>query len=86
MNVLRKLTAVAAEETPNDLRLGIAMHDEPVAGFIRQVRVGSSGVMLIAGEAQVLVPTAELFALAAAIDPRFVPAAAAPRGQRGGAA
>ena len=87
MNVIRKLVGVAAEETPTDLRMGIAMHDEPVPGFIRQVKVGLSGVMLIAGEAQVLLPMTELFALAAANDPRFIPPAApAAPGKRGSAA
>ncbi len=75
MNTLRKLKATAAQEDVQDFRFGMALHDEPIPGFIRQMRVGPSGVLLIAGEAQVLIPLAEVFALAASNDARFVPPA-----------
>lgn len=86
MNTLRKLTAVAGEEDRPGLRFASAQHDEPVVGFIRQAKFGSSGLLLIAGEAQVLMPMDELFALAQSVDPRFTPPAAPSRVARGGKA
>ena len=71
-------------EEPDVLRFAQAQHDEPVAGFIRQVKLGASGVLLIAGESQLLVPISELFALAQSLDSGFTPPAAVARG-RGGA-
>lgn len=90
MNVLRKLSGVAIEEVPADLRFAVAMHEEPVKGFIRQAKIGPSGILLIAGPAQCLLPLEELFALAQAKDPNFapppVPAAKPSPGPRGAGA
>lgn len=80
MNTLRKLRGTPSQEDVQDFRFGIALHDEPVPDFIRQMRVGPSGVLLISGDAQVLIPLAEVFKLAEANDGRFVlPAAPAPK-------
>jgi hypothetical protein len=46
--------------------------------LIRQAKFGSSGVLLIAGAAQTLIPIEELFALAQAQDARFTPPAKGP--------
>jgi hypothetical protein len=79
MKVLQNLSAAAtAEADGSAIRMGMAVHDEPVAGFIRQAKFGLSGLMLIAGESQLLVPMAELWKLAEANDPKFVPPSKAP--------
>jgi hypothetical protein len=76
MNVLRKLTGTASEEDVQGFRFAVALHDEPVPGFIRQAKFGASGLLLLAREAQQLIPLQELFKLAEANDARFVPPAA----------
>ena len=86
MITIRKLTGVAGEESRPDLRFAQAQHDEPTPGFIRQAKFGNSGILLIARDAQLLVPMEELFGLAQSVDPRFTPPAAAPRAGRGGKA
>jgi hypothetical protein len=71
MNVLRDLTATASEEPSRKLLMGMAIANEPVPGFMEQTRFGVSGVLLIAGGAQMLFPLEELWRLAARIDDRF---------------
>ena len=71
MNVLRELTATASEEPARKLLMGMALANEPVPGFLEQTRFGVSGVLLVAGEAQMLFPLEELWRLAARIDDRF---------------
>ena len=73
MITIRKLTGVAGEESRPDLRFAQAQHDEPTPGFIRQAKFGNSGILLIAGDAQILVPMEEMFSFAQSVDARFTP-------------
>ena len=90
MNVLRQLSGVAGEESVGELRCVMAMHDEPKPGFIRQLSLGDGGMMLVCGEARLLIPLGELFRVAEGCDVRFVPPAGTGatglRGARGGKA
>jgi len=78
MILLTNLTAEAGEATWVEPR-GIlqSVHDEPVTGFFRNATLGAAGVVLKRGDRSVGIPLAELFKLAEAADPAFVPPSAA---------
>src|SRR5271169_1220968 len=70
--VIQKASAVAGRaEAPSRVRLS----HEPAPGFLCQVLMGPAGVMLKAFDAHVMIPMAQLWSLAEALDSRFrVPA------------
>ena len=75
MKTITNLTGIAIESPNPDLHCGFALSDEPVPGFIRQLRMGITGLLLTAGETQLLIPTAAIWSIAEANDPSFKPSA-----------
>jgi len=88
MTVLRGLNGKSVQETPPVSGGLMAVHNEPVPGFIRQARMGPDGVMLVSQGTTVLVPMDELWKLAETVEPSFrpPPAKRARRAGKGGRA
>jgi hypothetical protein len=83
MKTINSLTGIAVEAPEPDLHVGFAMSNEPVPGFIRQMRMGITGLLLGSGQSQLFIPTAALWSLAEANDPAFkAPLAGAVTGPR----
>ena len=64
MTVLHGLKGTPAQEMPLVSGGLLAVHNEPLPGFIRQARMGPDGVMLVSQGTTVLVPMDELWRLA----------------------
>ena len=76
MTLATQLTATPVEGTVADPRGTItAIHDEPVKGFFRRASLNGAGVVLQRGETKVIVPLAELWTLAEALEPALRPPA-----------
>ena len=78
MNTINNVTGIAVEAPEPDIHCGFAMCDVPVPGFMRQMRMGITGLLMTSGPAQIFVPTAALWALAEANDPAFMAPPALP--------
>jgi hypothetical protein len=76
MIVLENLSAMRSELAYHEAR-GIlqTVHEEPVPGFFRRATIGPAGVVLSSGDAEVAIPLAELFRVAAVHEPRLNPPA-----------
>ena len=79
MTILTELNATAQTGEIHENR-GILqqVQDEPVKGFFRTVKLGADAVYISRGDRVVAIPRAELFKLAEAADPAFLPPAPAP--------
>jgi hypothetical protein len=75
MTVLRNLTGRSTCETPAVSGGAFAVHDEPVPGFIRQMRMGCTGLLMMSRGTHVFVPIEELWKLAESAEPNFRPPA-----------
>jgi hypothetical protein len=71
MRTIANLTGIAVEGPSPDVHCGFAMCDEPVPGFIRQMKVGITGMLLTCGASQVFVPASAFWELAEANDAGF---------------
>lgn len=78
MKVLRDLTGKVVEASPAVSGGAFALHNEPVPGFIRQMRMGGTGILLVSQGTELFVPIEELWALAEKVAPCFRPPAAKP--------
>jgi hypothetical protein len=80
MRTINNLTGIALEAADPNLHVGFAMCSEPAPGFMRQMRMGITGMVLSCGQSQLFIPTEAFWALAEASDPSFkAPAAKAAR-------
>jgi hypothetical protein len=84
MTVLRALTGRLTQETPAVSGGAFAVHNEPVPGFIRQMRMGWTGVLMVSQGTELFVPIEELWKLAEGAEPNFRPPPAKPAQRRTG--
>ena len=80
MKIIGNLTAenVTEGDLPETRGVITAVHDEPVSGFFRSIKLTGDGIVIAKGNAAVAIPLAELLKLAEAHEellcpPRLVP-------------
>ena len=80
MTILTELQATAQTGEITENR-GILqqVQDEPVKGFFRTVKLGAAALYLTRGDRVVAIPREELFKLAEAADPAFLPPSPQPQ-------
>jgi hypothetical protein len=78
MTVIRGLNGRSTQEIPAVNGGAFAVHNEPVPGFIRQMRMGCTGVWMISQGTEVFVPIEELWNLAESSEPSFRPPSTKP--------
>lgn len=83
LKVLCGLSArgAAAMPVPSTIHCAAEVYGEPTEGFFRVARFGIQGVLLERGEMRVLISLAELWAVAASVEPGLEPPAGAPATQ-----
>lgn len=76
MKILTQLTANASERDLPETRGSItAVHDEPVPGFFRQLRLTGTALVISRRDRAIAIPLPELFALAELHEPALTPPA-----------
>jgi hypothetical protein len=83
MKTINNLTGIAVDAPDPALHVGFALSDQQASGFMRQIRMGITGMLLSAGQSQIFVPTSAFWALAEASDPAFRAPPAAPARKAG---
>ena len=71
MKTINNITGIAVEAPTPDLHCGFALCDEPAPGFIRQLRMGITGMVISVGETQLFIPASAFWALAESSDAVF---------------